>query len=112
MLFFVIYGGETTRHERRAGRNKAGRKGPTNGKTDANREGAKPPGHVSQSCKEVQDLGYDFSRQWGEIAGIRYLVRQFLRLASPRRSLSASLQARNLYDHASKPDYDVRSGRG
>jgi hypothetical protein len=44
-------------------------------KTDGNREGAKPPGHFSQSREEVQDLGHDFSRQWSKIAGFRYMVR-------------------------------------
>jgi hypothetical protein len=69
----------------------AGRKGPTNGNTNGKREGAKPPGHVPESRAKVEDVGHDFSRQWGEIAGFCDLVRQFLRAASARWSLTAGV---------------------
>src|ERR1700755_2035516 len=54
--------------------NNAGRKGPTNGNQNCNRVGAKPPGYVPESRAKVQDVGYDFSGQWSEIAGFCYLV--------------------------------------
>jgi hypothetical protein len=74
LIFYDMKWKNDASPEARSTTNNAGRKGPTNGNTNGNREGAKPPGYVPESRAKVQDVGYDFSGQWSEIAGFCYLV--------------------------------------
>src|SRR5208337_5695460 len=100
------------RHKKaRMGTNNRAGQGPgQTEKTHADREGAKPPGHVSQSCPQVENFSDDFSGQRGEVAGVRHLVRQLLRPVAAGRPFPARLQARDLHHHARQPDHHVRGG--
>ena len=68
---------------------------------------AESTGFIPELGSKDQESTYDLPHQRRQIDGRGHLVRQFLRVAAPRRAFAARLQARHLHHHAEPAGSDV-----